>query len=162
MEYEKSVGFVGDAKKAVELAQAVFIQSGYKIVDVSDTGISAKHEGGFIRSMSGNAMYGASPITVTVADNHVTVSANYEGIDKVKKFLLCLFLSMALLLGLGMGVPFAFIFEERWPMILGIGLGVGIPLFQLPIQLFVTPMIMRKRASHALDTLLHNIKVVAQ
>lgn len=69
---------------------------------------------------------------------------------------------MALLLGFGMGVPFAFIFEERWPIILGIGLGVGIPLLQLPIHLFVTPRIMKKRASHALDTLLHNINVVAQ
>ena len=59
-------------------------------------------------------------------------------------------------------LPFAFIFEERWPMILGIGLGFGIPLIQLPIHLFITPLIMKKRASKALDTLIHNIIILAR
>lgn len=162
MGYERYVDFSGDHKKAIELAQAMFVQAGYKIVDFSATRISAEHEGGFVKTQSGNTMYGASPVTVTVADNNLIVSAGYEGIKKVKKFLFKLLVGLAFLLGLGLGVPFAIIFEEKWPMMLGIGLGVGIPLVQLPIHYFVTPMIMKKRAEKALDTLIHNIVMLAR
>jgi hypothetical protein len=121
MDYERYVDFTGEPKKAIEVAQTMFVQSGYKIVDVSDTSISAKHEGGFVRSQSGNTIYGASPVTVVVTDNRIIVRAKYEGIKKVKKFLLYLLVGMAFLLGLGMGIPFAIIFEEKWPAILAIG-----------------------------------------
>jgi len=47
-------------------------------------------------------------------------------------------------------------------MMLGIGLGFGIPLIQLPIHLFVTPKIMEKSASKALDTFIHNATFLAR
>lgn len=162
MDYERYVDFAGDPKKVIEVAQTMFVQSGYKIVDVSDTSISVKHEGGFVKSHSGNPIYGASPVTVTVTGNRIIVRAGYEGIKKVKRFLLYLLVGMAFLLGLGLGLPFAIIFEEKWPMILGIGLGIGIPLIQLPIHLFVTPRIMKKRAGKALDTMIHNITMLSR
>ena len=162
MDYERYVDFAGEPKRAIELAQTMFVQSGYKIVDISDTSISAKHEGGFVKSQSGNTIYGASPVTVAVTGNRLIVSARYEGIKKVKKFILYLLVGLAFLLGLGLGLPFAIIFEEKWPVILAIGLGIGIPLIQLPIHLFVTPMIMKKRAEKALDTLIHNITMLAR
>lgn len=162
MGYEKSVDFAGDPKKVIELAQSMFVQSGYRIIDISNTKISAEHEGGFTKSMSGNTMYGASPVTITISDNRLVVSARYEGIEKLKKFLLKLLLGLAFLLGIGLALPFALIFEERWPMMLGIGLGFGIPLIQLPIHLIITPKIMEKRASKALDTLIHNVTILAR
>lgn len=162
MDYERYVDFAGEAKKAIELAQTMFIQSGYKIVDVSDTSISAKHAGGFVKSQSGSTMYGASPVTVAVTGNRLMVRAGFDGIKKVKKFLVYLLLGLALILGLGMGIPFAILFEETWALILALGLGIGIPLIQLPIHLFVTPMIMKKRAVKALDTLIHNITMLAR
>jgi len=162
MGYEKSVDFAGDHKKVIELAQSMFVQFGYRIIDVSNTKISAEHEGGFTKSISGNTMYGASPVTITFSDNRLVVSARYEGIEKVKKFLLRLFLGLAFMLGIGFALFFAFIFEERWPMMLGIGLGCGIPLIQLPIYLFVTPKIMEKRAAKALDTFIHNATFLAR
>lgn len=162
MDYERHVDFTGEPKKAIEVAQAMFVQSGYKIMDVSDTRITAKHEGGFVKSQSGNTIYGASPVTVAVRGNRLIVRAGYEGIKKVKKFLLYLLVGLALLLGLGMGIPFAIVFEGKWPVVFAIGLGMGIPLIQLPIHLFVTPMIMKKRADKALDTLIHNITMLAR
>ncbi|MEW8631879.1 MAG: hypothetical protein AB2591_17930, partial [Candidatus Thiodiazotropha sp.] len=86
----------------------------------------------------------------------------YEGIEKAKKFITKLLVGLAVLLGLGMGIPFAFLFEEKWPLLLAVGLGVGIPLIQLPIHLYVTPAIMKKRAEKALDTLIHNITMLAR
>lgn len=161
MIYEKSVDFEGDPKKVIKLAQSMFVQSGYRINDISDTQISAEHEGGFTRSMSGNTMYGASPVTITITDNRLVVIALYEGVDKVKKFLLRLLLGLAFVLGAGLGLTFGIVFEERWPMVFGIGLGAGIPLIQLPIHLFVTPKIIKKRASRALDTFIHNATIFA-
>lgn len=162
MDYERNVDFTGEPKKAIEVARTMFIQSEYKIIDVSETSISAKHEGGFLKTQSGNTIYGASPVTVAVMDNRLIVSARYDGIKKVKKFLLYLLVGMAVVLGLGLGLPFAVIFEDTWPMILGFGLGIGIPLIQLPLHLFVTPLIMKKRAEKALDTLIHNITVLTR
>jgi len=162
MGYEKTVEFSGVPEKVIEIAQSMFVQSGYRIISVSDTSISAKHEGGFVRSMSGNAIYGTSPVTVTVEDKHININADYEGVDKVKKFLLQLFLGLAFFLGIFFGVLFGFIFEEKWPMMLGIGLGLGIPLIQLPIHMVFTPGIMKKRASKALDTFIQNITILAR
>ena len=162
MGYKKSVSFAGDHKKVIELAQSMFVQSGYRIIDISNTGISAEHEGGFTKSISGNTIYGASPVTITISANRLVVSARYEGIEKAKKFVLRLLLGLAFILGIGLALPFGFIFEERWPMMMAIGLGFGVPLIQLPIHLFVTPKIMEKRASKALDTFIHNATILAR
>ena len=162
MGYEKSVSFAGDPKKVIELAQSMFVQSGYRIINVSDTEVSAAHEGGFTKSMSGNPMYGASPVTITISANRLVVSAGYEGIEKVKKFILKFLVGFAFIMGFGLGVPFGLMSEERWPMMLGFGLGFGIPLIQLPIHLFITPKIMEKRASKALDTFIHNATTLAR
>ncbi|MEW8338039.1 MAG: hypothetical protein AB2596_20685, partial [Candidatus Thiodiazotropha sp.] len=159
---ERSEIFSGEPGKAVEMAQAMFVQSGYKITEISKSAITAEHEGGFVRTQSGNAIYGASPIKVSVSGNRLYISAGYEGIEKAKKFITKLLVGLAVLLGLGMGIPFAFLFEEKWPLLLAVGLGVGIPLIQLPIHLYVTPAIMKKRAEKALDTLIHNITMLAR
>jgi len=161
MDYEKSIDFTGDPQKAITLAQTTLVQSGYKIIDISETSISARHEGGFVKSQSGNPMYAASPVVVSVSESHLVVIARYEGVEKAKKFLVRLLAGMAFGLGLGLGIPFGLFFEEKWPMILGFGLGFGIPLIQLPIHLLVTPMIMKKRAAQALDALVHNMKMIS-
>jgi hypothetical protein len=155
--YERSENFTGEPSKAIEMAQAMFVQSGYTIMDVSESSISVEHQGGFIRTQSGNTIYGASPIRVSISGGRLNVSAGYDGIEKAKRFITKLLVGLAFILGLGMGIPFAFLFEERWPLLLALALGIGIPLIQLPIHLYVTPMIMRKRAEKALDTLIHNI-----
>jgi len=71
-------------------------------------------------------------------------------------------MGLAFFLALGLGLPFAIMFEEKWPVILALGLCIGIPLIQLPIHLYMTPIIMKKRAEKALDTLIHNITVLAR
>jgi hypothetical protein len=161
MACERSVEFSGDPKKVIDLAQSMFIQTGYKVTDISDSRISAEHIGGFTKSVSGNSVYGASPVTISISDNRLTVKASYEGIEKTKKYLLKLILGLALILGTGFGVGFGFVFEEKWPMVFGIVLGFGIPLIQLPIHLFVTPKIMKIRALRALDTFIENAIVLA-
>jgi len=112
MGYEKSVYFAGDHEKVIELAQSMFVQLGYRIIDVSNTKISAEHEGGFTKSISGNTIYGASPVTITISENRLVVSARYEGIEKVKKFFLRLLLGLAVILGIGFAL-FLLLFSKR-------------------------------------------------
>ena len=162
MEYEQTVAFTGDPAKAIEIAKVAFVQSGYKITELSGASISAEHQGGFVKSASSNPLYGASPIRVSVSGGRLVVGARFEGIEKVKRYIVKLLVGLGLLLGFGLGVPFALLFEERGPMLLGFGLGFGIPAIQLPIHFYVTPVIMRKRATHGLDTLCHNITMVSQ
>ena len=57
--------------------------------------------------MSSNTMYGASPVTITISANRLIVSARYEGIEKLKKYILKVLLGLALLLGIGLTLPFA-------------------------------------------------------
>jgi hypothetical protein len=140
----------------------MLLQSGYQITDVSDSRISAKHEGGFLKTQSGNVIYGASPVTVGIKGYRLSVSAGYEGIKKAKKFILYVLLGLALTLGVVFGILFTVLFDDKIPALLAIGLGVGIPLIQLPIHLVVTPRIMKKRADKALDTLIHNITMIAR
>ena len=104
MDYEKSVELTGDPRKAIELAQTTLVQSGYKILDLSDTSISARHEGGFARTQSGSPMYAASPITVTVSNHRLVATAQFEGIRKVRKFVLVSELSMSSIHGKPNGV----------------------------------------------------------
>jgi len=157
MGYRRVVPFSGNPVKARELAQAAFVQSGYRITDVSDSSITAEHAGGFLRTQSSRAIYGASPITVDVGAGQLRVTARYEGIERMRVFLIRLLLGLAVFLGLVLGITFAAVLDEAWPVILGVGLGVGVPLIQLPVHLGVTLRIMRARASLALDTLTDNI-----
>ncbi len=108
-------------------------------------------------------MWVASPVTIDVSDRNITVTADYEGLARMRKFIIRLLGGLALLLALGLGIPFAFVFgPNRFPLFLALGLGLGIPLLQLPIHLFVTPALLKHGAARALDTLVHNMTVLAQ
>ncbi len=122
------------------MTMAIFVQSGYSIIDVTDSTISAEHEGGYTKTATGNTMYGASPIEISIKEYRLTVSAGFEGITKAKKFLIFLLGGPALFLGVVFWVLFAFLFEETWPMYMGVAIGVGVPLIQLPIHLYVTDL----------------------
>jgi hypothetical protein len=163
MEYERTVDFTGDRRKALEIAQAALVQAGYRIEEASDRRISARYGGSFLGRNRGNPLWVASPITIEVSDRNITVTADYEGLAKMRKFIIWFLGGLALMLALGLGIPFAIVFGlNRFPLFLALGLGVGIPLIQLPIHLFVTPAIMRYFAAHALDRLVHNMTVLAQ
>jgi hypothetical protein len=162
MDYKRQVDFEGDPKRAIEVAQTIFLQSGYEITDISDTSISAEHKGGFLRTQSGNTIYGASPIIVAVRLYRLIVSAEYEGIEKAMRFIFWVLLGLAVFLGVLLGIIFGVLFDDEKIVWMAVGLGVGIPLVQLPIHLFVTPRIMKKRADAALDTMIHNITKVAR
>ncbi len=156
-DYERSEPFGGNPAAAIDFARSILAQAGYR-VDNTDSGIVAEHEGGFIRSQSGNPLYGASPIRVTVSGGRLSVTAGFGGVDKVKGFIVKLLLGLAVGLGGGLGLLFALLFDQQWPILLGAGLGGGIPLLQLPIHWLIVPAVIRRRAVSGLDTLVHNLR----
>ena len=162
MEYRKMINFDGDPEKALGLARTTFTQAGYLIVDNSESSVSAKITGVPVRSRPGSLLCGASPVTVSIAGNQLIVEAGFEGVARLKKFLLYLLIILGLSLGVGLAVIFFLVFDETWPVYLGLGLGLGVPLIQLPIHVWLTPLIFKRLASRGLDTLLHNMVMVAK
>ena len=161
MSYRREIPFSGDACKAIDLATSTLVHAGYRITDAAEDSVTGEHVGGLMRTQSGQAIYGASPITVELRAGRLLVTARYDGIAKVRRFLVRLLVGLATFLGLGLGIGFALAFEEAWPVALGVGLGTGIPLIQLPIHLGVTLSLVRTRATQALDTLGDNIVTLA-
>jgi hypothetical protein len=161
MDYEKSVDFAGNVRQALSLAEMAFVQAGYRILDSTDTRVSARYDGGFVGMRYCSPMCSASPITISVAGRRLIVTARYEGIAKVRKFLVRFLVGLALLLALTLGGTFSYFYPGTQKVLLGVGLGLGIPLIQLPIHVLLTPAIMKQRAIQALDTLVHNMTMLS-
>ncbi len=157
MQYEKSAPFVGDAREAFALAKAALTQSGYRLERVSQDELWARNHGGFVRTHSASPLLGASPVHLRIAAGRVELGADFEGVTQTRRFLVRLLVGLGLGLGGGLAAVFAFVFSDRWPAFIALGLGLGIPLVQLPIHLGVTVPLVRRRATAALDTLLHNL-----
>jgi hypothetical protein len=158
MEFSKTVAFTGDPKKALEIAQVTFIQAGYKIDRAIGGRMTARHVGGFVQSQSGSGIYGASPVTVQVADGQLSITADYEGVEKARRFLWKLFAGLTAIFVVVMAIPFALLFpgKLKWLALLPL----AVVVVQMPIHFLVTPRVMKRRANAALDTLMQNILAV--
>jgi len=160
--YRREVAISGDPRRAIELVQTALVQSGYRITDASDDCVTGAHAGGFVKTQSGQAIHGASPITATVQVGVLRVSAGYGGVERTRRFLVRLLVGLGIGLGGGLGLLFLLIFEERWPALLGLALGAGVPLLQIPVHTSWTLRIMRSRTALALDTLVENIRTLTR
>jgi hypothetical protein len=156
-EYQRTVRLCGDPLVTIERAKMLLAQIGYRIVDSSPSSVTGERSSVALRGSSMRPIEGASPINVRAVRGRMTVEARFEGIRRVRAFLLRLLVGLAMLLGVVLGVTFAVVFDELWPVYLGVGLGAGIPLIQLPIHLLVTLRVLRTRTSRALDTLVDNL-----
>lgn len=160
MEYTKMIDFNGDPEKALGLARATLTQAGFIFEDNSETGFTAKGARGMVRSQSGSPLYGASPVRIAIDNHQLIVEAGFEGARSMRKLLMYLLVILGLSLGIVLGVVFHLVFDEVWPVYLGVGLGVGVPIIQLPIHALVVPRLLKRRAAHGLDTLMHNMSMI--
>jgi len=160
-EYRGDAVFDGDVKRALDVAARMLAQMGYRIKALGPSKLQAEHPGLLQRS-TGQAMLLASPIRVTASLGRLQIEADFDGIAKLRRFLIRFLLGLGALLALVLGVSFAIIFDERWPVFLGVGLGAGIPLLQLPIHLLLTLRLIRERAIRDLETFLGNLILLSK
>ena len=159
MDYERSVEFAGDRRKALEVAQTTFIQAGFRIEDVSDSSISARYEGS-AASRRCHPLCSASPVAIEISGRHFIVTGGDDAVRQMRRFIIRLMGAFAAFYGVGMGILLAFLGPGFEKSLMSVGIILGLMLIELPIFLVVGPATVRKRATQALDTLIHNMTVL--
>ena len=160
-EYRKDVSFAGEHERAIRNAAQALGRLGYRITELTPTRLKAEHPGILQRS-SAQALLVASPLSISLSLGRLKLEAEFEGIAKLRRFLVRLLVGLAAFLGFALGITFSIVFDETWPVLLGVGLGVGIPILQLPIHVFLTLRLIKRRAISDLDIFLENLVVLSQ
>ncbi len=157
MEYEKSIRFEGDPMTVIEIAQLIFIQSGYGIIEISDDYIFARHGKRTMKYPSGSTLFGASCVLVSVSQQVLMVRATLQYVEKTPRTIARMMLVILAIGGLLAGFLLALVLNEMWPMTFGVLAMAGISMTQKPTHGFFIPKLIKKRAIQSLDTLVHNL-----
>jgi len=158
--YREEAALAAEATHVLDIAAQWLTQFGYRLTELSAMRLTAEHPGLLSRS-TGQALVVASPIVLLASSGRLILEADFQGIAKLRRFIVRLLLGLAASLGLILGITFSLVIEEAWATYLAIGLGAGIPLMQLPVHLFLTLRLIRRRATRDLDTLLQNLAILA-
>lgn len=159
VDYEKSVELKGDPAKALEMAQGVFVQQGFRITETAEDGFEVSGPG--MTNNKQNPLLGASKVRATVIGRALSLQAELGGVRQMRKFLLC-FIP-------GMAIFFLILFSILPHTDRGgqpISLGSVYKLIGLIFSpwLVIIPVMtsgMRNRTVEALDTVLHNAAVIS-
>ena len=160
LEYRREAAFAGNETRAVATAARLLAELGYRIEELDGTHVKAEHPG-LLNRASGQALLVASPLALTVSSGRLVLEADFDGIDRLRRFLVRLLVGLGAGLALVLGLAFSLVFDEVWPALLGGGLGLAVPLIQLPIHLVLTLPLVRRRAARDLDTFLGNVIVLS-
>lgn len=169
MEYEGRIPFTGDFDAVHTLISGTLTVQGFTVVRAERDVIEFSGPG-MVNSRQ-PAICGAGRIRLTRRHGEMTLEADFEGVERMRRFLQLFLTSMALgflalfgpvmgiifgrQFGVGFGVPFA----QGWNWMLFIG-----PLVLLPLLpwIVLTPLLCRRfrnRARQALDDLLKSLTV---
>jgi len=150
--YSTSVTYSGSAKRALAIAQNALIAANFQITSKTDYELHAVGRG--ITSTRQDPLKAATDITIILRNASIEVNAVLGGVDRMKKFLRILPLSMALFFLLVFGTIAFFVPDfRRWWIFL-------IPVAVLSPWLILGPIIarsVRAQAEGAINSLLGNM-----
>jgi hypothetical protein len=153
MDYEKSIPFDGDAKKALEVSLNLFVQQGFKVLENSDSGHELTGPG--MISSRQNPLTGISGVRVNAGDGELSIRAEFSAIRKMTLLLVVFLCSLALFFFLFFGVMFRG--ESDYNVFLPLA-----PFLPWPFLIPVLLTVFKRRTARALDTLLHNMSTLAK
>lgn len=161
VDYEKSVEFGGDPARALEVARDVFVQKGFRIVELSDSGFEVTGGRGIVTRF--NPLDGASRVRMTVIGRELLLQVNLGRIrQKWYLHFMILYLPISSLLYFATLMIFYWeIGRSRSSNLFLVELILPWP-FILP-WLYIIPFatrIKRRRTLQALETLLHNAAMI--
>lgn len=154
------------AEKALDLAKQSLATNGFRVESQTEDYLIAVGPG--LRSTSQNPLLGATRITLKVAEHHLAMEADLNGVRTLQSFVRWFPLGLGLVLGVTLGVVQGFVLGSQS------GVGFGVPWASgwrwmaltlggslLPVSpwLILAPMISRsieKRTKSSLDTLVIN------
>jgi hypothetical protein len=157
MEYSKTVPFIGNGARALDVARAAFVGQGFQIIASSDYELRVTGPG--INSTKENPLKGVSEASIIIRSSAIEIKAILGGVQKMNTFLRLFPLGLALFFlivfgALAWSLPD---FRRAWIFL--------IPLLTLSPWLFLSPLIARtikKRTEQAVDTLLSNMVIMGK
>ncbi len=153
MDYEKSIPFDGDAKKALEVSLNIFVQQGFRVLQNSGSGHELTAPG--MISSRQNPLAGTSRARVSAGDGELSIRAEFGAIRKMTVLLVVFLCSLALFFFLFLGVIFRR--ESDYNVFLPLA-----PFLPWPFLIPVLLAVFKRRTGRALDTLLHNMSTLAK
>lgn len=165
-EYHVAAKLSQPPEKALDLAKQVLAANGFRFETQSEDSLVAIGPG--LRSTRQNPLLGATRIVLKVAQQHLALDADLNGVRTLQGFVRWFPLGLGLILGVSLGVVQGFIFGAQT------GVGFGVPwasgwkwmafamigsLVPVSPWLVLSPIIGRsieKRTKSALDTLVVN------
>jgi hypothetical protein len=161
MDYEKTDTFTGDPHKAMDLAVTVFTDNGFRIESKSDSTLEVIGPGW--QDSKQATIRGVSRASVRITPSQIALSADFGGVRKLIRGVQILIVSL--------GIFFVILFyilaphmTQRGKVHLSRGAISLLPLGSLapwPIILPFMARAFRKRVTRELDTLVHNMSVIA-
>lgn len=150
--YSTSVAYSGSAKRALAIAQNALIAASFQIVSSTEFELHAIGKG--VTSTRQDPLKAATDITIILRNSSIEVNAILGGVDRMKKFLRILPLSMAAFFLVVFGTIAVFVPDlRRWWIFL-------IPVAVLSPWLILGPVIarsVRAQAEDAINSLLGNM-----
>jgi len=156
MDYEKTVPFGGNVRKAIEVARNAFIHHNFQIVHDSDLEVELIGPG--MLSSRQNPLVGISRIRIRGSSGNLSLEADFEGIRKLTKYLALFIVSMAIFFVLFFGIRFS---RQGQPVTKVILISLA-PFIPWPVIIPLMAIWMKSRTSKALDTLVNNMAALGR
>jgi len=156
MDYEKTEPFSGNMGKVLEVAKNVFIQHNFQIVRDSDTEVEFTGPG--MLSSRQNPIVGISRICIRGTSGNISIEAEFEGIRKLTKYLVCFIVAMAIFFVVFFGILFS---KQDQPLNKTILISLA-PFAPWPVIIPLMYKWMKSRTSKALDRLMTNMVVLGR
>ncbi|MBC8353314.1 MAG: hypothetical protein H8E66_15050 [Planctomycetes bacterium] len=149
-DYDRRVAFSGDAAKAFDTAQSVFINHGFLIVAKDSSSLEVQGPG--MNNSKQHPLLGASRIRVFVECDSLGIEADVGAVKRLVKMI------TLLIVGLGVGLSLVFL------AMFGVHFSVATPLAALAPWIVLLPVfyfVFNARSRRALDVLQQNISTLA-
>ncbi len=157
MNYQKTVSFSGNPRKAFEIAQNTFLPHGFQIANSSESILEVLGPG-TLWTKGQDPMVGVSKACISAADGSISIKAELGGVTKAIKYLILFILGMAIFFILMFG--FLFTVKQGQPINKTILMSIA-PLIPWPVIIPLMAIWMKSRTCKALDTLMNNMIALA-
>jgi hypothetical protein len=158
MVYENTVPFDGDVGQALDTAMNTILPHGFRIINRSDSTLEAVGPG-TLWTKGQDPLVGVSKLSISVPAREIRVDAELGGVTKIIKYLTVFIVAMAVFFL----ILFGFIFGQRQGADISKVIWMSLaPFVPWPVVIPLMAMWLKSRTCKALDTLEHNMVVLAK
>jgi hypothetical protein len=158
MVYEKTVQFKGDIGQALDTAKNTVLPHGFRIINRSDSTLEAVGPG-TLWTKGQDPLVGVSRFSISVPGEEIRIDAELGGVTKTIKYLTVFIAAMAVFFL----ILFGFLFGLRQGADISKVLWMSLaPFVPWPAVIPLMAMWLKSRTCKGLDTLLHNMVVLAK